>query len=47
MICTRTTVPAVWKEYFKWNLAMTYAGCAIWSIPTHFLTVFDEIYKNN
>jgi len=47
MICTSTTVSAVWKEYVKWNLAMTYAGCAIWGIPTQFLTVFDEICQNN
>lgn len=40
-------VTAAWKECFKWNLAMAYAGCAIWGIPTQFLTAFDEICKSN
>jgi hypothetical protein len=47
MICTGATPPVLetpltwFTTYQDWMLAMTYAACVIWNMPTHTLDAFN------
>jgi len=47
MICTGATpavleTPLTWfTTYQDWMLAMTYAACVIWNMPTHTVDAFN------